>query len=247
MKILLTTDWHLDYVTAGKPRLSEMERHLDDLIGVVADRENEIDLVAFLGDAFDPGQMLGPVYGRVLSRVAGELAQAAPLGVIFIAGNHDVIETSEPRSTLSTLAGIQPRVDGLFIAERSCVHDVENVRFLLLPYVSRAAMKQNPAELESAFGFCGVKARGGKALVVLGHMTIPGAVLGSESRELSRGRDLDLPSLAELEPDLVANGHYHFPSVVRYGGVDIVIPGSPLQLTFGEPEAERGYVLAEVG
>ncbi len=244
MKILLTTDWHLDWVTAGKPRLGEMCNHIEELI-LVVERE-EIDVVAFLGDAFDPGQMLGPVYGDVLSRAAGRFASAARMGTIFLAGNHDVIETSGPCSTLAPLAGIQPWVDGLFVAERPSVHDVGDVRFLLLPYVSRAAKKANPADLAGALGCCDVKMRGRKTLVVLGHMTIPGAVMGSESRELARGRDLDLPSLAELEPDLVVNGHYHFPSVVRHGGVDVVIPGSPLQLTFGEPEADRGYVIAEV-
>ncbi len=245
-KILLTTDWHLDAVTAGKPRLDEACAHIEELIAVL-ERE-AIDVVAFLGDAFDPGQMLGPVYGDVLSRAAGRFASSARMGTIFIAGNHDVVETSEPRSTLSPLAGIQPWVDGLFVAERPAVHDVGDVRFLLLPYVSRAAAKANPGDLESAFERCSVKARSGKKLVVLGHMTIPGAVMGSESQELSRGRDLNLPSLAELEPDLVANGHYHRHQVVRYGGVDVVIPGSPLRFTFGEADDRlKGYVVAEVG
>jgi DNA repair exonuclease SbcCD nuclease subunit len=246
VKILLTSDWHLDAVTAGKPRLSEACEHIEELISVV-ERE-EVDVVAFLGDAFDPGQMLGPVYGDVISRAAGRFARAARMGTIFIAGNHDVIETSEPRSTLSPLAGIQPWVDGLFVAERPCVHDVGDVRFLLLPYVSRAATKASPDDLEIALARCSVKARSGKNLVVLSHMTIPGAVMGSESKELSRGRDLDLPSLAELEPDLVANGHYHRHQVMRHGGVDVVIPGSPLRLTFGEAgDRLKGYVVAEVG
>lgn len=246
MRILITSDWHLDWVTAGKPRLPEMCDHIEELIAVV--ESESIDVVAFLGDAFDPGQMLGPMYGDVVSRAAGRFAWGARMGTIFLAGNHDVIETSEPRSTLSSLAGIQPWVDGLFVAERPCVHDVGDVRFLLLPYVSRAAWRAGTeADAVRALDAADVRTRGKKKLVVLGHMTIPGAVMGSESRELARGRDLDLPSLAELEPDLVVNGHYHRHQVVRHGGVDVVIPGSPLRLTFGEAEDRRkGYLVAEV-
>ena len=245
MKILITSDWHLDWVTAGKPRLEEMCAHIEGLIAVV--ESQAIDVVAFLGDAFDPGQMLGPVYGDVVSRAAGRFARGARMGTIFLAGNHDVIETSEPRSTLSPLAGIQPWVDGLVVFERPGVHVIGDVCFLLLPYVSRAASRGQNGEMVGASMRAVDRRRGKKKLVVLGHMTIPGAVMGSESRELARGRDLDLPSLGELEPDLVVNGHYHRHQVVRHGGVDVVIPGSPLRLTFGEAaDRRKGYLVAEV-
>jgi predicted phosphodiesterase len=65
---------------------------------------------------------------------------------------------------------------------------------------------------------------------------------------MSRGRDLDLPlaRIAELRPALVVNGHYHKPQVVQTGGVEVVIPGSPLSFTTDDPAAGKGYVVAEV-
>lgn len=96
--------------------------------------------------------------------------------------------------------------------------------------------------------FLDAKAFAAGPVIVAAHMTVPGASLGSESKEMARGRDLDLPvdSIAALRPRYVFNGHYHRAQVVP-GPVPVIIPGSPWRVTFGEAgDIDKGFLVVEV-
>lgn len=255
MKVLVTTDWHLDAVTAGIERLAEFPGYLEALLRAAT--EEVVDLVLFLGDAFDPGAMTGPRHTSVLIDAALRLHAAARLGSVWVAGNHDVVETSEGYTTLSPLATCSRLVPGLHVAEVPTTilwadPDRGKLAILALPYTARAVeMRQGFAGVwAAAFEQAAQLSGDGVPLVVAGHMTVPGAVLGSETREMSRGRDVDFPfdEVAELNPTLVLAGHYHKAQTVRGpGGVEVLIPGSPHRFTFGEREdAEKGFLLLEV-
>jgi len=246
VKFLVTSDWHLDAVTAGVPRIDEFEGYLAAMCRTVVDEG--VAAVLFAGDAFDPGRMLGPLYTRTLIEAAHRLTMAARRKIsVWIAGNHDVIEDSRGVTTLSPLAAhsINGRGDlTICVTEKPAAFEVGPVTVLCLPYMARAA-DTDPEAWRRAFARA--EDRTGP-LVVLGHMTVPGALLGSESHEMARGRDLDLPvdALARLRPDVVINGHYHKAQVVR-GRLDVLVPGSPHRFTFGERHDEaKGFAIVEV-
>lgn len=252
MKIVISSDWHLDAMTAGVPRAAELEPYLDALEETI--EAQEVDAAILCGDFFDPGGMRAHELTAVLIQAVGRLARRLE-SLVIIAGNHDVVETSEGWTTLSPLAAAIATFGGemgacdVWVAERPGfrpiygAHTPASVGVLALPYTARAvdARADHQRALEEASTF-------GGALVVAAHMTVPGAVLGSESKELARGRDLDLPieTLADLRPRFVFNGHYHRAQVVP-GPVPVVIPGSPWRITFGEAgDADKGFLVVEV-
>lgn len=262
MKILLTSDWHLDAVTAGVPRLDEIDPYIEELLEVIV--REKINFVFHLGDLFDPGSMLGALYTATVIDIAGRLADSGADAVVWVAGNHDVIESSRGATTLSPLAAAnrQGRLgagDGAdtYVFERPTFaelvgFDVPNLRLVALPYVARAVERMPGFEDLRAAAFAEAAALGEKwPLVVIGHLTVPGALVGSETTDMPRGRDLDFPfeDVARLNPALVASGHYHKAQVVSHEatGLDIVIPGSPFRLTFGERDDKRkGFVIVEI-
>ena len=247
MKALLTSDWHLDAVTAGATRLPELESYIE-IIADVTEREG-IDFVFFLGDACDPGGMLGSLYTTTMIRAARRLHRAACVGSVWIAGNHDVIESSRGVTTLTPIGeAMSGGGDGRFaLFERPGFVDLPGLGVLALPYVARdleaTAYSDDLGEaIEAASSFDG-------PVCVLGHLTVPGARMSSESHELARGRDVDIPIadvLTIVDPVFVANGHYHEAQIVKYGGAEIIIPGSPVRLTFGERNDDRkGFTILE--
>lgn len=245
MKVLLTSDWHLDAVTAGAARLPELEAHID-IVAEVAEREG-IDFVFFLGDGCDPGGMLGSLYTTTMIRAARRFT-AASRGSVWIAGNHDVIESSRGVTTLTPVGEAMRDTQGFALAERPAFVDLwGELGVLCLPYVARdleatAYGDELGTALEAASRFSG-------DVCVIGHLAVPGARMSSESHELARGRDVDIPIadvLTIVDPVFVANGHYHEAQIVKYGGAEIIIPGSPLRLTFGERNDDRkGFTVLE--
>lgn len=244
MKIVVSSDWHLDAVTAGVPRIKEFDAYVHALIDVI-EKENA-DVFMHLGDFFDPGGMLCSLYTAKLMQYARMITQSVDRS-FWIAGNHDTIETSEGITTIS------PLVEYLDHSE----HDVfeqptfklhSGAGFLFLPYTARAAYVDPRVAIEYAIKW----RRGNRAapMVVAGHLTVPGASLGSETYEMSRGRDDDFPlsSIEELEPSIVLAGHYHEQQVVKTAnGFDIVIVGSPQRLSFGERDhVSKGCLIVNV-
>jgi len=254
MKFLAISDLHLDAVTAGRPRRAEVVEYLRDA-HAAAVRE-DVDAVIFSGDAFDPGGPLEAYNSALL--ISALMAFTAQRRLIAIAGNHDVLDTSElfegsPITTLTPLrvaAHYSEDVGLVNVFEYPCFEEIDDYGVLALPYVSRAHSARMPNWVEEAFGAAARFAALGGRIIVVAHLVIPGATLGSESIEMARGQDQVFPfeAVAVLKPALVINGHYHArQEVLGPSDVLIQIPGSPLRFTFGEVEDERkGILIAEV-
>jgi DNA repair exonuclease SbcCD nuclease subunit len=255
-KIVLTSDWHVDAVTAGVERYNELRAHVAALVAY-CDR-NEVDHVIFGGDAFDPGSMSESRWSSFILESAFKIQNAVKGSSLWIAGNHDVVERSDGVTTLSPLrvacdeinsraASITDRLRAIHVAETPA-HYVLNhpevaksVRVLALPFVARAAVK--PDTYSSVFWQDELPPD-----VVVGHLTVPGIVPGSEE-EMLRGRDIVFPHLevAALKPKAVFNGHYHRPQTINVEGLDIQIIGAPARMTFGEVDATaRGFLVLEL-
>lgn len=259
MKLLFTSDWHGDAVTLGEPRRYELQGYIGLLQQAVAD--HDVDVVVFPGDAFDPGSMLHAQHELDVVLGFKRLAAASAKGrLIAVTGNHDVVEVDRPLSVLTPLGAALEQV---FVADAPCTLTVgdygaswEAVTFLLLPYTARAwadaearGLDVGPAaHMDQAFTEAANAKQLGHRIVVVGHMTVAGAEMGSESVELSRGRELDLPiaRIKALEPALVVNGHYHKPQILTVDGLEIVIPGSPLAFSTDDVSDDKGYLLVDV-
>ncbi len=256
LKILFTSDWHVDAMTAGLPRHVESSAYVDAL--VEACETESVDVVCFLGDAFDPGSMLEGMWSKFMIEAHNRLTRAAKMGSVFITGNHDVLDSSIPMSTLSPLVA-SVAVRGMAWGDRLAVVAeepqstlFEDVCILALPYASRPTIRSGRHEqvFDRELGNAMELKRHGDCarVVVIGHYSLPGIVPGSEE-EMPRGREMEFPAahLRALEPDLVVNGHYHARQTVRVDGVTVEVVGAPTRFTFGEADdGERGFLLAEV-
>lgn len=258
MKLLAFSDIHIDAVTAGRPRKAEVVAFLNSVHNIAI--EQDVDLVIFGGDAHDSGWLLDPMYSAEL--IFGLLRIPQPL--VAIAGNHDVIDTSElfldqPITTLTPV-----RAASMFAApiisrghtRRVTVMDKPRVveaipgwAVLGLPYVSRAFAAQNEAWLDEAFLAAKELQAAGKQIIVVGHLVVPDAAMGSESVEMAKGQEQMFPfhRVDWLKPAFILNGHYHARQIVKTSGMKIVIPGSPLRFTFGEAaEVSKGVCIVEL-
>lgn len=256
MKILATSDWHVDATTAGVERLPEIAAYVDSLADAVG--ELDVDLVLQLGDSWDPGSVNDPRWCRFVyesfirlgSSYAHELNGV--VGLIAIPGNHDVIDTSTPTSTLSGLRVAGSRFVAV-LEEPTCYRVTrrdESVAVLALPYVSRAYERTDAyrqaldGALEAA-----LRAARDSPVVVMGHLSFDGMTPGSETTDMARGREVPFPValIEQLAPTVVVNGHYHARQTIRRGGLDIEIVGAPIRFTFGEAkDGPRGFLVLEV-
>lgn len=251
MRFIVSSDWHIDAVTAGVRRFGEHFDYAQALESLT--RSREVGLVLLTGDFFDPGTMASHRCEAFLFDVVGRLSSFTR--VVLIAGNHDVVDGGE--QLVTTLSAMRAAVrtgygDGaVTVVEEPGLLDVAGVRVLCLPYVSRSFRH---LYAQSAIGALVKRAahlgsETPRPLLVAGHLTVAGADLGSESEEFARGSELDFPAeqIAQLNPKYAFNGHYHKPQTVRLGGLTIVIPGSPQRLTFAESgHYAKGFIVGEI-
>jgi DNA repair exonuclease SbcCD nuclease subunit len=250
MRILATSDWHVDAVTAGVERLPEIASHVGAL-SEHAVRRNA-DLIVCLGDVHDPGTVHDPRWTSFVYRSLARLGHSAAYGCIAIPGNHDVIDTAEPCSTLSGLAAAEcPVVSVIEMPHTRLVgHGKACCALLALPYVSRAVERSGEYQraLETALVAAGRLSKD-RPLVVITHLAFDGMHPGSESHDMARGREVPFPvaDVEALDPAVVLAGHYHARQTIRRASLDIHIVGAPIRFTFGElDEAPRGFLEVEV-
>lgn len=243
MRIVCSSDWHLDASTAGLERFDDVL----EAAWVTVKEALEADMYVFLGDLCDPDSSGSHRCAAELARVAFRLAS---LGIAFraIAGNHDVVDDGHGTSTLSTIAGsvrgLSPsKIRGLDarIFEVPSYEEWGDVVFVWLPYVSRA-LSYDPEEYVSTLPVIGSP----RTVVVCGHLMVPEAERGSESGDFARGRNIVFPAEACRrrwgDRVVLLNGHYH--RMQEAGGVRI--PGSLVRLRFDEEHNDPGFLVLEV-
>lgn len=238
MKIVVTSDWHLDAVTAGFDRF-------DDIVGAIefivqfAEAE-KIDLFVFLGDLCDPDANRSPRCVAYAVDVALRLSNRG-IASRWLVGNHDVIEDGSGSSTLEpleALRGSEPLRDLIRVVYEQELERIGDVAFVWLPYVPRCASYDAAAFVRDLGNVDG-------PIVVGSHLSVRGLDPGSETHDMPRGRDLWLP-LGEIaqqwgERAFVLNGHYHKAMLARH----LAIPGSPARMTFSEEGHPNGFLLLE--
>ena len=210
MRIVVVSDLHLDWVTAGFERFADLSASLDKVVDRVI--ETKVDLFVCLGDVCDPGR------GRSHRAVAKCVAVASKLrehGIAsyWLAGNHDVVEDGSGTTVLEPLkeAGF-PVIDQPY--RRWDNH--KGPRLVWLPFTP-ASHSYDPVKYVSQIEEVHVPT------IVFGHLNLEGIGPGSETKDLPRGRSVFWPTAALKEsfPDaLLVGGHYHEPQT--FDGVTIV-------------------------
>lgn len=234
MRFLVFSDLHLDAVTAGMRRIDDLHQGLVQVANIAVERG--ADVVACLGDISDPdaGSILVRAYDSLFGFVTS--MQAADKHVIFVAGNHDVIEDGSGATTIRPLRHV-----GVNVAEQPRTFASGEVDIICLPYASRATM-YDPDRYVSSYR----RSPGARAAVVLGHMTgLDGVQVGSESRDFARGSSMPFPVEAcrKIGVSYMCNGHYHRAQTTPDG---VHVPGSLARLRFDEETNLPGVLVFDV-
>lgn len=235
MKLFVSSDWHVDHVTNGVHRFSEIMRAVDQIAQMAIEERSRGATVGFmfLGDLCDPdnGKDVA-VASKVVVGVASKLA-AKDVSSFWLVGNHDVVEDGSGVTTLDALADFgSPLVT---LAKMPGVYSFCGKRVLALPFTA-TSHRYTPSELVDR-----------SADLVVGHLTIPGMHPGEETTEMPRGRDVLFP-IDETDGMFRMNGHYHCrQSFFPKGAVSpIEIPGSLARLTFGEEAQHKSFLVLEI-
>lgn len=247
MKILVTSDWHLDASTGGYERFDDLCAAVDRTVDLAI--VERCDLYLFLGDLCDPDANRAP---RCVAKAIGIERRLRDAGIKsrWLTGNHDVIEDGSGTSTLTPLAAA-----GAVVFDEPAVSIIGGVRFVWLPFVPRAR-NYDAAEFVRNIDLNTECEGNGLSVplpvVMAGHLTVPGLEPGGETKDMPRGRDLWYPigEAAHLwGPDvLMLNGHYHRAVLDDRGiyGGGLAVPGSLERLTFGEEDNTPGVLIVEV-
>lgn len=236
MRILVTSDWHLDWITTGIRRFPDLDSAVEETVEAAIDAR--VDAYWFLGDLVNPDTGSRVFQCIELAAKTGLALKKADIRSDWIAGNHDIIEDGGCNTTLSPLRPLQD--DLLRVHEKpSEIVYGSTMRLITLPYVATHANYSPDKFVKS------LNPRSGMHTTVAGHLMIPGIMPGTETKEMPRGREIAFPleACARIkDPLLLMNGHYHCQQVFR----NIHIPGSLERLTFNEEHYSPGWLLIEV-
>jgi DNA repair exonuclease SbcCD nuclease subunit len=253
VKILHTSDWHLDWKTVGVQRFDEVRAAVRQT--VEAAKRERVDLYLCTGDVADPDGGTGVLRCvEVLVETAVELSNAG-IESWWVAGNHDVVEDGTGLTTLSPLRGMYGRrlcPSRTAVFEEPRLASLGGVNFIFLPYPA-ATKSYDPAEFvrESKLAMStlreGYEDMRGRKVVVATHLQIDGALLGEETTDMARGRDVRFPH-EEMEPGwTVLAGHYHKRQVIRRKGcAPVLVVGALARLAFGEQSNTQSFQIVEV-
>jgi DNA repair exonuclease SbcCD nuclease subunit len=246
VKLLHSSDWHLDAVTYGVERYDELQLAVNETVDAAI--AEECDAYFFTGDLCDPEDGARVLRSILLLGNAVKRLRDAEIVVVLLAGNHDVVEDGHRTTTLDSFHAWACRDSGIHVYTRQCFDIIEVARkwigILALPFVS-TGFAYDPDEFVRKMDQVVIANARDIPKIVIGHLHLDGAKVGEESTDMARGRPMQWPrqALREVMPRaLLLGGHYHYQQEVD----GIHIAGSLANLSFREEHAKPGYLIVEV-
>lgn len=239
MRFLATGDWHGDAVTSGIARFKDVEEAAFKTVDAAT--WAKVDLYVMLGDLCDPDSGSCVFRSVRLALAVANKLRVRGIRSLWIPGNHDVIEDGSGETTLGALheLGYQP---GVSIYEHPTAFISDSLVVMVLPFPSRSKRYDPVATAKMHMS----ATSSSMPTLVVGHLQVKGALMGSESHEMARGQDLAFPHEEIMKhargPVTMVNGHYHHAQTVN----GIHMPGSLVRLRHDEEKNRPGYILAEV-
>jgi len=250
ISIMLSSDWHVDASTAGVNRFAELSERIEWLVEEAIN--NKVEHFMFLGDYQDPDACEWYKYQDLLVRVVVKLSQAG-IRSHWLQGNHDVVKALSEHSTLSIVRTVSEalKVKPYFYNRPTCkprdITEGQPFNLVALPYPSLATYNNDLCVANDVMKFASL-CNASAPTIVISHMQIKGMVPGSESGDMARGLDHELPfDRLRLLPNVrVYQGHYHRHQTVQREGVEVVVVGSLARLHFDEEDHNPGYMMVKL-
>lgn len=249
-RILLVSDCHADARLFGVSRFTEVEAAMVASVAVAIQRK--CDVWAFLGDLCDPDSGVSVFRCVRLAVQCHQRLAAHGIRTMFLSGNHDVIEDGSGETTLEPLKAIArhavyDRPEWTGVGPVGTSPESGTFPCLVLPFTP-ASHAVDP--LNFATETWDKATAGCRDVLVLTHLSLRGALLGSESREMARGREVTYPAqeIEKLAADRNQRLHQyagHFHRRQKVGSVQVV--GAPARFAYGEAGNDPGFLVVEVG
>ena len=267
MRILHFSDLHIgvenygrtDPATGLSTRLADFLATLDEVVEYAL--ANDVDLVLLAGDAYkgrDPSQ----THQRELARRLARLS-AAGVPVFLLVGNHDLPHAVGRATAIEIFRTLQ--VPNLCVGDQLQTYNVPTrqgpLQIVAVPWPRRSGLlsreesrglniAQIREEIERRFTEyiqqCVEGLDPSVPAILAGHVTINGAVTGSE-RSMMLGQDHVLFPSAVHKPELdyVALGHVHKHQVLLEDPM-VVYSGSLQRVDFSEEDDTKGFCVVDL-
>ncbi|KPU27899.1 exonuclease [Caloranaerobacter sp. TR13] len=265
MRILHTSDWHLGKYLENYSRLDEQEKFIDDLVGIV--NEKEVDLIIIAGDIYDnsnPPARAEKLFYDALKR----LSRGGERIVLVIAGNHDSPERLIAANSLATEQGIillgkpNSTVETGIVGKHKVVNSCEGcleleikgekIVIITLPYPSEQRLNEvlgdmlDENEIQKSYSnkvgeiFENLSKyfRDDTINIAASHIFVAGGDTSDSERpiQLGGGLTVDIDKLP-FKAQYIALGHLHKPQKVKSKKIKAYYSGSPIQYS----RSEIGY------
>lgn len=260
MRFLHTADWHVGKPLRGRSRLDEYARALEQVAGIAIDRR--VDAVLLAGDVFDSPAPPPEAEKLVYDFFARLLPER--IACVVIAGNHD-----HPRklgALASLLEGlrihvrpeVRPPADGGVVRVPSR-DGSEEAAVAVLPFVPERKVvdactvmdaeykwyEAYSARIEQILGALAKSLPPDTVNLVLAHLLVDGARVGTGERELHLGQVYGVnPQQLPSSVQYIGLGHLHRPQEIL-APARTLYSGSLVELDFGEREQDKRVVVFE--
>ena len=260
MRFLHTADWHIGKTLRSRSRLDEHAKALEQVAAIAADRK--VDAVLVAGDVYDSPAPPPEAEKLVYDFLARLLAER--IACVLIAGNHDHPRRLDALASLLERLRIHVRPEVRPPGEGGVVRlpsrdGGEEAAIAVLPFVPErkvvdacAVMDAEHAWYEAYAGrieqILAALVKGlpaGAVHLVLAHLLVDGARVGTGERELHLGRIYGVnPQQLPSSVQYIGLGHLHRPQEIL-APARTLYAGSLVELDFGEKEQEKRVVVVE--
>ncbi len=267
MKLLHFSDLHIgvenygrtDPETGMSTRLLDFLAAFDEMVDYAI--ANRVDAVLFAGDAYksrDPSQTHQREFARRIARLA-----AVGIPIFLVTGNHDLPAIAGRASALDIFPTLA--IERVFVSDRISTTILPTrdgpLQVVALPWVRRSQYltrddtrdltldqitQRLQERLTTALTWELQRLDPAMPAVLVGHVTVSGATVGTE-RSMMLGRDhvLLLSTLASPALDYVALGHVHKHQVLGYNPT-VAYSGSLQRVDFSEEAEEKGFCVIDL-